>query len=77
MTANPGQALAPLISDYGQFEAHDTFVSRLRPKHSRKSGFWTLITDPTTVTASRSGRAECMLTPARQRLKGGNNVRIN
>lgn len=43
------QALAPLISDYGQFEAHDTFVSRLRPKHSRKSGFWTLVIDPTVV----------------------------
>ena len=43
------QALAPLISDYGQFEAHDTFVSRLRTKHSRKSGFWTLVIDPTVV----------------------------
>src|SRR5271166_6926257 len=61
------QALASLISDYGRFEPHETFVSRLGAKHSRKSGFWTLITDPTAVTASRSGRAECMLTPARQR----------
>ena len=64
------RALATLIGDYGRFETHATFVSRLRAKHSRKSGFWTLIADPTEVTPSHSGRAECMLLPARQRLKG-------
>jgi hypothetical protein len=49
------QALASLISDYGRFEAHEAFVARLRAKHSRKSGFWSLITDPIAVTPSRSG----------------------
>jgi hypothetical protein len=43
------QAMALLISDYGRFEAHEVFVSRLRAKHSRKSGFWTLIADQTAV----------------------------
>jgi hypothetical protein len=37
------QSLASMISDYGQFETHDTFVARLRAKHSRKSGFWPLV----------------------------------
>jgi hypothetical protein len=49
------QALAAVISDYRGFETHGTFVSRLRAKHGRKSGFWTLITDPAAVTASHSG----------------------
>jgi hypothetical protein len=43
------RALATLIGDYCRFEPHEVFVSRLRTKHSRKSGFWTLMTDPTTV----------------------------
>ncbi len=64
------RALATLISDYGQFETHEVFVSRLRARHSRKSGFWTLVADLTAVTPSQSGRAERMLTAARQRPKG-------
>jgi hypothetical protein len=43
------QAMALLISDYGRFEAHEVFVSRLRAKHGRKSGFWTLIANQTAV----------------------------
>ena len=39
------RALASVITDYGKFETHETFVSRLRVRHSRKSGFWTLIPD--------------------------------
>ena len=31
------------VCDYGQFEAHEAFVSRLRTNHSRKSGFWPLV----------------------------------
>jgi hypothetical protein len=42
------------ISDYREFETHGTFVSRLRARHSRKSGFWILIADPAPVTASHS-----------------------
>jgi hypothetical protein len=38
------RALASLIDDYGQFEAHDAFVARLRGRHSRKWGFWALVT---------------------------------
>jgi hypothetical protein len=64
------RALATLISDFGRFEAHEVFVSRLRAKHSRKSGFWTLIADQTALTPSHSGLAERMLVKARQRPKG-------
>jgi hypothetical protein len=64
------RALASVISDYGEFETHGTFVSRLRARHSRKSGFWPLIADPTPVAPSHSGRAESMLAQARQRPKG-------
>jgi hypothetical protein len=39
------QSLATMISDYGQFETHEGFVVRLRAKHSRKSGFWPLVTE--------------------------------
>jgi hypothetical protein len=49
------RALATLIGDYGRFETHEVFVSRLRAKHSRKSGFWSLMTEPIAVTPSRSG----------------------
>jgi hypothetical protein len=38
------RALASLIDDYGQFEVHDAFVARLRGRHSRKWGFWALVT---------------------------------
>jgi hypothetical protein len=34
------QSLAPMIPDYGAFEPHDTFLSRLRARHGRKTGFW-------------------------------------
>jgi hypothetical protein len=39
------RSLASIISDYGRFEAHDTFVARLRAHHGRKSGFWALADD--------------------------------
>lgn len=39
------RSLAPLISDYGQFETHQAFAARLRALHSRKTGFWTQVTD--------------------------------
>jgi hypothetical protein len=64
------QALATLISDYGPFETHELFVSHLRAKHSRKTGFWSLIADQTAVAPSHSGQAERMLLKARQRPKG-------
>jgi hypothetical protein len=64
------RAPATLIGDYGPFEPHEVFVSRLRARHSRKSGFWTLKTDPTTGTASHSDRVQRMLLKARQRPKG-------
>ncbi len=34
------QSLASSIQDYGIFETHHVFASRLRAKHSRKVGFW-------------------------------------
>jgi hypothetical protein len=45
------QSLASLIGDYGGFESHTAFVARLRGKHSRKVGFWTLVVMPPPVGA--------------------------
>jgi hypothetical protein len=39
------QSLASSIQDYGIFETHDTFASRIRAKHSRKVGFWAQLAD--------------------------------
>jgi hypothetical protein len=39
------QSLASSIRDYGTFETHDAFASRLRAKHSRKVGFWAQLAD--------------------------------
>jgi hypothetical protein len=36
--------LAELISDFGSFETHEDYQSRLRSEHGRKSGFWRLVT---------------------------------
>jgi hypothetical protein len=35
--------LAAAIQDCAPFEAHDTYVSRLRRHNSRKTAFWTLV----------------------------------
>ena len=32
--------LAPIIQDFGTFETRDSFVTRLRARHGRKTGFW-------------------------------------
>jgi hypothetical protein len=34
------QSLASSIKDFGSFETHEVFVSRLRAEHGRKTGFW-------------------------------------
>jgi hypothetical protein len=34
--------LAAAISDYGSFETHDAYVSRLRREHGRKTAFWNM-----------------------------------
>ena len=34
-------SIAPSIQDFGVFETHESFVARLRARHSRKTGFWT------------------------------------
>jgi Family of unknown function (DUF6880) len=33
------------IQDFGAFETHEAFVSRLRAKHGRKTGFWSQISE--------------------------------
>jgi hypothetical protein len=43
------QSLASLISDYGGFDSHTAFIARLRAKHSRKVGFWALVSDAATA----------------------------
>ena len=35
--------LAAAIQDYVSFETHDTYVSRLRQEHSRKTAFWAMV----------------------------------
>jgi hypothetical protein len=39
------QSLAPSIKDFGAFETHEAFVSRLRAEHGRKTGFWTQVSE--------------------------------
>jgi hypothetical protein len=34
------QSLVMMIRDYGTFETDETFNSRLRASHARKTGFW-------------------------------------
>ena len=51
------QSLASFISDYGQFETHTGFVARLRGKHSRKAGFWTLVSDAPTAGCDIGARS--------------------
>lgn len=36
------EGLATSISDFGTFEPHEAYLSRLRADHGRKTGFWTL-----------------------------------
>jgi hypothetical protein len=38
-------SLASSIQDFGTFETHETFVSRLHAKHGRKAGFWAQTAD--------------------------------
>jgi hypothetical protein len=37
------ESLDRQITDYGDHETHEAFVSRLRYKHARKRGFWGLL----------------------------------
>jgi hypothetical protein len=39
------QSLAPSIKDFGVFETHEAFVSRLRAEHGRKTGFWAQVSE--------------------------------
>ncbi len=36
-------SLASSIPDFGAFETHEAYAARLKAEHSRKSGFWSLI----------------------------------
>jgi hypothetical protein len=38
-------SLASSIQDFGTFETHETFASRLHAKHSRKAGFWAQVAE--------------------------------
>jgi hypothetical protein len=44
-------SLASSIQDFGTFETHETFASRLHAKHGRKTGFWAQVAE-----SSRSRR---------------------
>jgi hypothetical protein len=36
-------SLAPAIGDFAAFESHGAYAARLKLKHGRKSGFWSLV----------------------------------
>jgi hypothetical protein len=38
-------SLASSIQDFGTFETHETFASRLHTKHGRKTGFWAQVAE--------------------------------
>ena len=38
-------SLAPSIQDFGTFETHEIFASRLHAKHGRKTGFWAQVAE--------------------------------
>lgn len=46
------RALEPGISDHGSSETHDAFVSRLRMRHGRKTGFWSQVAEPSGAAAA-------------------------
>ncbi|HSP96504.1 MAG TPA: hypothetical protein VL049_04580 [Candidatus Dormibacteraeota bacterium] len=39
------RSLVAGIQNFGTFETHEAFVSRLRAKHSRKTGFWSQVSE--------------------------------
>jgi len=41
------RSLAASIRDFGEFETHEAFVSRLRARHGRKTGFWSQVSELT------------------------------
>jgi hypothetical protein len=46
-------SIAPSIQDFGMFETHESFVARLRARHSRKTGFWTQMAERVSGGGSR------------------------
>ena len=46
-------SLAPGIQNFATFETHETFVTRLRAKHGRKSGFWGQVTGAASAESRR------------------------
>ena len=41
------RSLAASIRDSGEFQTHEAFVSRLRARHGRKTGFWSQVSEVT------------------------------
>ena len=39
------RSLVASIQDFGTFETHEAFVSPLRAKHSRNTGFWSQVSE--------------------------------
>jgi hypothetical protein len=39
------RSLVAGIQDFGTHETHEAFVSRLRAKHNRKTGFWSQLSE--------------------------------
>ncbi|WP_372624480.1 DUF6880 family protein, partial [Falsiroseomonas sp.] len=41
------RSLVASIQDFGTLETHEVFISRLRAKHGRKTGFWSQVSEAT------------------------------
>jgi len=41
------RSLVAGIRDFGEFEPHEAFISRLRARHGRKTGFWSQVSEGT------------------------------
>jgi hypothetical protein len=47
------RGLETSISDHGCFETYDAFVTRLRARHGRKTGFWSQVTESGSTAGQR------------------------
>jgi uncharacterized Zn finger protein len=47
------RSLEPAIADHDRFETHAAFLARMRARHARKAGFWSLLAEMEGASAPR------------------------
>ena len=47
------RSLEPAIADHGRLETHAAFLARMRARHARKAGFWSLLAEMEGASAPR------------------------